>query len=251
MNLGSHLSVIILFAMASALSLAVIFSPADDAETPMLEKMTAPRTIQPKKKHQARVLVHSLRLDETSNIIKLIETRSGTNPNKNVTVPDQIESDIDAFDASKPVLLVPLDPESTPHFQPKKSDFHPDDSQNPLTARSFEADSTHSNESNESQQRTTESGKRSSRVNPVDRKLQPGPSRIANIVSVSATVALILGAYSARRVMKKRQDLGGFFESDSIEDELAYDIAYTTGASEVGYGSFSSPWTGDLEKFDV
>ena len=45
---------------------------------------------------------------------------------------------------------------------------------------------------------------------------------------------------------------GQFFDDNSrVEGELAYDIAYTTSASEAGYGSFAAPWTGDLEKFDV
>jgi hypothetical protein len=41
------------------------------------------------------------------------------------------------------------------------------------------------------------------------------------------------------------------WEQLSQEDSLAYDIAYTTTTSELGYGSFVSVWSGDLDKFDV
>ena len=64
-------------------------------------------------------------------------------------------------------------------------------------------------------------------------------------------MALVLGAFSARRLVKRRRFLAGFFESDdSFEDELAYDMA-TTVSSVADYGSFTSPWIGDMEKFDV
>lgn len=66
-------------------------------------------------------------------------------------------------------------------------------------------------------------------------------------------MALVFGAVSARKLVKKRRFLAGFFENDdSFEDELAYDIATTVSSSDGGmYGSFASPWIGDLEKFDV
>mmetsp|Transcript_49152 Transcript_49152/g.96075 ORF Transcript_49152/g.96075 Transcript_49152/m.96075 type:complete len:483 (-) Transcript_49152:216-1664(-) len=70
------------------------------------------------------------------------------------------------------------------------------------------------------------------------------------VISTVATMALLVGALSARR-MRSRQFLSSCIENESLEDELAYDTAYTTGAS-TGYGAFTSaPWRGDLEKFDV
>lgn len=83
------------------------------------------------------------------------------------------------------------------------------------------------------------------------------------------TMALLVGALSARR-LRSRQFLSFCIENESLEDELAYDAAYTTqstvGASslyggmngESGYDTFASGkyggdlrWRGDLEKFDV
>merc|ERR1739846_287054 len=85
------------------------------------------------------------------------------------------------------------------------------------------------------------------------------------IISTVATMALLVGALSARR-LRSRQFLSFCIENESLEDELAYDAAYTTqstvGASSLyaggGYDTFASGkyggdlrWRGDLEKFDV
>ena len=88
------------------------------------------------------------------------------------------------------------------------------------------------------------------------------------IVSTVATMALLVGALSARR-LRSRQLLSSCIENESLEDEVAYDAAYTTtssvykdGAGSVfsggtyGYDTFgptaeSLRWRGDLEKFDV
>ena len=85
------------------------------------------------------------------------------------------------------------------------------------------------------------------------------------ILSTVATMALLVGALSARR-MRSRQFLSFCIENESLEDELAYDAAFTTqstvGASSFyaggGYDTFASGkyggdlrWRGDLEKFDV
>lgn len=63
----------------------------------------------------------------------------------------------------------------------------------------------------------------------------------------------LLGAKAGRRIIKSKNGMRGisFVREDSLEDDLAFDIAYTTASSEVGYGSFVSSWAGDLEKFDV
>ena len=85
-------------------------------------------------------------------------------------------------------------------------------------------------------------------------------AKLANVVSISASAAILLGAFTAGKVAKRRlgHSAGGggvFVESDSnagrISDDVAYDIAYTSTASEISYGSFTSTWAGDLEKFDV
>eukprot|EP00979_Chaetoceros_neogracilis_P007393 scaffold1548_cov232-Chaetoceros_neogracile.AAC.6 len=85
------------------------------------------------------------------------------------------------------------------------------------------------------------------------------------IISTVATMALFVGALSARR-LRSRQFLSFCIENESLEDELAYDAAYTTqstvGASSfyagAGYDTFGGSkyggdlrWRGDLEKFDV
>lgn len=85
------------------------------------------------------------------------------------------------------------------------------------------------------------------------------------IISTVATMALLVGALSARR-LRSRQFLSFCIENESLEDELAYDAAYTTqstvGASSfyagAGYDTFGGNkyggdlrWRGDLEKFDV
>lgn len=85
------------------------------------------------------------------------------------------------------------------------------------------------------------------------------------IISTVATMALLVGALSARR-LRSRPFLSFCIENESLEDELAYDAAYTTqstvGASSfyagAGYDTFGGSkfggdlrWRGDLEKFDV
>ena len=82
------------------------------------------------------------------------------------------------------------------------------------------------------------------------------------IISTVATMALLVGALSARR-LRSRHFLSSCIENESLEDELAYDTAYTTSAGQGhggagGYDTFTStgsssglPWRGDLEKFDV
>jgi len=69
------------------------------------------------------------------------------------------------------------------------------------------------------------------------------------MVSTVAGIALVVGAISARKVRSK-PFLSDCIENESLEDDLAYDTENTFGG--VGqYGSFSAPWRGDLEKFDV
>jgi len=76
------------------------------------------------------------------------------------------------------------------------------------------------------------------------------------IISTVATMALFVGAISARR-LRSKQFLSFCIEND-VEDELAYDAAFTTKVKlGGGYDTFAGKyggdlrWRGDLEKFDV
>lgn len=77
----------------------------------------------------------------------------------------------------------------------------------------------------------------------------PDPSTIPTdqsiIVGTVGVMALLVGALSARR-LRSRGFLGVCLDTD-VQDELAYDAAYTVPQSN--YSTFS--WKGDLEKFDV
>lgn len=69
------------------------------------------------------------------------------------------------------------------------------------------------------------------------------------IVCTVGVMALLVGALSARR-MRSRSILSSCIENESLEDDAAYDTAYTTSASNQ-YNTFQQGWKGDLEKFDV
>jgi len=74
------------------------------------------------------------------------------------------------------------------------------------------------------------------------------------IVATVAVMALLVGALSARR-LRSKSFLSACIENESLEDDVAYDDAYTTTASgamgaDSSYNTFGG-WKGDLEKFDV
>ena len=69
------------------------------------------------------------------------------------------------------------------------------------------------------------------------------------IICTVAVMALLVGAFSARR-LRSRAFLSSCIENESLEDDVAYDTAYTTTAGEHSYHTFGG-WKGDLEKFDV
>jgi len=76
------------------------------------------------------------------------------------------------------------------------------------------------------------------------------------IVATVAVMALLVGALSARR-LRSKSFLSSCIENETLEDDLAYDDAYTTTAAASGamgadssYNTFGG-WKGDLEKFDV
>jgi len=73
------------------------------------------------------------------------------------------------------------------------------------------------------------------------------------IVATVAVMALLVGALSARR-LRSKSFLASCIENETLEDDMAYDSAYTTTAGPVGadssYNTFGG-WKGDLEKFDV
>ncbi len=73
------------------------------------------------------------------------------------------------------------------------------------------------------------------------------------IVSTVAVMALLVGALSARR-MRNRSVLSSCIENESLEDDVAYDAAYSTTLPQTegsSYNTFGGGWKGDLEKFDV
>lgn len=98
--------------------------------------------------------------------------------------------------------------------------------------------------------------KRKVNINPSEWESIPQAQDQMIIVSTVATMAILVGALSARR-LRSRHLLSSCIENESLEDELAYDTAYTTSGGG-GYDTFTTtgssgglPWRGDLEKFDV
>jgi hypothetical protein len=72
------------------------------------------------------------------------------------------------------------------------------------------------------------------------------------IVCTVGVMALLVGAISARR-MRSKSVLSMCIENESLEDDIAYDTAYTVPAGDTNhYNTFNNQgWKGDLEKFDV
>mmetsp|Transcript_2108 Transcript_2108/g.2899 ORF Transcript_2108/g.2899 Transcript_2108/m.2899 type:complete len:286 (-) Transcript_2108:97-954(-) len=78
--------------------------------------------------------------------------------------------------------------------------------------------------------------------------MQPPAQDQFIIIATVAVMALLVGALSARR-LRSRQFLSSCIENESLEDEVAYDQAYTLNHGG-DYSTFGN-WKGDLEKFDV
>ena len=68
------------------------------------------------------------------------------------------------------------------------------------------------------------------------------------IIGTVGVMALLVGAITARR-LRSRNILSACIENESLEDDIAYDTAYTINSDS--YNTFSQGWKGDLEKFDV
>mmetsp|Transcript_14668 Transcript_14668/g.17859 ORF Transcript_14668/g.17859 Transcript_14668/m.17859 type:complete len:85 (-) Transcript_14668:132-386(-) len=67
-----------------------------------------------------------------------------------------------------------------------------------------------------------------------------------------ASVALLLGAISAKNAIRKKRYENSWLNHSRLENELYFDLANTTiSPSQFDYGSFATPWSGDLDKFDV
>jgi hypothetical protein len=66
------------------------------------------------------------------------------------------------------------------------------------------------------------------------------------VVATFGVVALLVGALSARK-LRARSLLSACIENEALQDEVAFDTAYTQSANS--YNTFS--WKQDLEKFDV
>jgi hypothetical protein len=75
------------------------------------------------------------------------------------------------------------------------------------------------------------------------------------IICTVGVMALFVGALSARRMRHQRSILSVCIENETLEDDAAYDTAYTTTTNPNAFGShyntFAQGWKGDLEKFDV
>lgn len=82
------------------------------------------------------------------------------------------------------------------------------------------------------------------------KKWEPIESNPLLMISGVATIALLVGAVSARK-LRSKPFMSDCIENESLEDDLAYDTENTFGGMVGQYGSFSAPWKGDLEKFDV
>jgi len=85
----------------------------------------------------------------------------------------------------------------------------------------------------------------------------PTTSLTFSFLGMISICGVISGMIAAKRVSSrlKRQQVDTLQEiwDRRLEDDLAFDMAYTTlstGSSDVGYGSMAS-WGGDFEKFDV
>ncbi len=67
-----------------------------------------------------------------------------------------------------------------------------------------------------------------------------------------ALAAVCFGGISAHRTFVRKKHFGNkCCNNRRLENDLTFDIAFTTIPIDSSYGSFESPWTGDLEKFDV
>jgi len=130
------------------------------------------------------------------------------------------------------------------NFKPKRNNQTPSPTP-PLTPPP-------TNKSTTTKTNVTKTTKQKTQVNPSDwEHIAPEAQDQMIIVSTVATMAILVGALSARR-LRSRQFLSSCIENESLEDELAYDTAFTEDRFGKGYDTFSSvPWKGDLEKFDV
>lgn len=68
------------------------------------------------------------------------------------------------------------------------------------------------------------------------------------LIGTVGVMALLVGAITARR-LRSRNILSACIENEALEDDVAYDTAYTVNSDS--YNTFSQGWKGDLEKFDV
>lgn len=143
------------------------------------------------------------------------------------------------------------------NFKPKTNTPAPTIKTTTSTTKNNIVTTTNTTTTKDSNTTTTNTTKQKIKINPSDwEHVAPEAQDQMIIVSTVATMALLVGALSARR-LRSRQFLSSCIENESLEDELAYDTAYTTDNGSIlgsgrGYDTFSSvPWQGDLEKFDV
>jgi Na+/glutamate symporter len=68
------------------------------------------------------------------------------------------------------------------------------------------------------------------------------------IIGTVGVMALLVGAITARRLLS-RNILSACIENETLEDDIAYDTAYTVNSDS--YNTFSQGWKGDLEKYST
>lgn len=111
-----------------------------------------------------------------------------------------------------------------------------------------------SNQSKVSREETAKIGRKLSKQNPTSQTTQTNkkPSSIWSSPLMMVVFFVTGSLFSGGILAKWALDRFYKWEEKEREDLLAFDIAYTTTVSEIGYGSFVSDWTGgDLDKFDV
>jgi len=179
---------------------------------------------------------------------ELPETEAGEPPVAPNKVYDAEGREVTLHDGEEMDLILPPKP-------PKPSVNEFDGSSTQSDGSSTQSDST-------STQSDASSSNKSNKIRLHIRNPQTQDQMI--IISTVATMALLIGALSARR-LRSRQFLSFCIENESLEDDMAFDAAYTTqstvGDSSLygGYDTFGDGeryggdlrWRGDLEKFDV
>lgn len=178
---------------------------------------------------------------------------------------DQVGKEVDISGAGNDILIAPVVSHGVEDGPTTTIDVVFDD----ITDKENASGSSTSN-NNHAKSSTTKSNAMKQEILTNIRNAAPDDQLI--ITGTALTFALLVGALSARRI-RHRQFLSWCIENESLEQDLAFDDAYTTDstvgaasnlyASGEGYDTFANVmglsqryggdlrWRGDLEKFDV